>query len=81
MARTKKKRNYQFYTDEQKKFLVRFAQDLGFETGTRVDDGAWDGLDKAFERRFKRKVENYLLAFQARQLCKAKTNGNGKLRR
>ena len=70
-----KTRNYQFYTPAQKRWLSAYARRLGFESGTRTPDGAWEGIGTAFGKRFGRRVDAHRLAFQARTLVKV--NGNG----
>ncbi len=63
-------RDYQFYTDEQKRFLRLYAERLGFQPGTRTPDGVWTRLAEDFHKKFKRRVDTGRLAFQARTLWK-----------
>jgi hypothetical protein len=69
------KRNYQFYTSQQNRWLASYARKLGFERGTRTPDGAWDKIGADFRQRFGRRVTASRLAFRARTLVKQ--NGNG----
>jgi len=64
------RKNYKFYTPEQKKFLLNFARRVKFAPGTRVKDGGWECLSDDFFAKFGRRVDNGYLSFQARTLAK-----------
>lgn len=63
-------RDYRFYTEDQKRFLRRYAENLGFQPGTRTPDGIWATISDDFFKRFNRHVSAGRLAFQARTLWK-----------